>query len=48
VAKRGPRIRTAAESRAFWAADDARVKAITMRIEVNYSVPPIINLLKMF
>jgi soluble lytic murein transglycosylase-like protein len=36
VAKNGPRIRTAAVSRAFWAAHDARVKAITKRIEAKW------------
>lgn len=36
AAKRGPRIRTAAVSRAFWAAHDARVKAITARIEAKW------------
>jgi soluble lytic murein transglycosylase-like protein len=36
VAKRGPRIRTAAVSRAFWAAHDARVKAITKRLEAKW------------
>ena len=36
AAKRGPRIRTAAVSRAFWAAHDARVKAITKRIEAKW------------
>ncbi|HEY4848765.1 MAG TPA: hypothetical protein VIH87_13505 [Methylocella sp.] len=35
AAKRGPRIRTAV-SRAFWAAHDARVKAIAKRIEANW------------
>jgi Transglycosylase SLT domain len=36
VAKRGPRIRTAAVSRAFWAAHDARVKAIVKRLETKW------------
>ncbi|MGH6793812.1 MAG: lytic transglycosylase domain-containing protein [Methylocella sp.] len=36
AAKRWPRIRTAAVSRAFWAAHDARVKAITRRIEAKW------------
>ncbi|WP_036255322.1 lytic transglycosylase domain-containing protein [Methylocapsa acidiphila] len=36
AARRGPRIRTAAVSRAFWAAHDARVKAITARIEAKW------------
>jgi soluble lytic murein transglycosylase-like protein len=36
VAKRGPRIRTAAVSRAFWAAHEARVKAITKRLEAKW------------
>ncbi len=36
AAKRGPRIRTAAVSRAFWAAHDARVKGITARIEAKW------------
>ena len=36
AAKRGPRIRTAAVSRAFWAAHDARVKAITKLIEAKW------------
>jgi soluble lytic murein transglycosylase-like protein len=36
AAKRGPRIRTAAVSRAFWAAHDARVKAITKRLEAKW------------
>jgi len=31
-----PRIRTAAVSRAFWAAEEARVKAITKRIESKW------------
>jgi hypothetical protein len=35
-AKRGPRLRTAAVSRAFWAAHDARVKAIAKRIEAKW------------
>jgi soluble lytic murein transglycosylase-like protein len=36
-ARRGPpRIRTAAVSRAFWAAEEARVKAITKRIEAKW------------
>jgi soluble lytic murein transglycosylase-like protein len=35
-AKRGPRIRTAAVSQAFWAAHEARVKAITARIESKW------------
>jgi soluble lytic murein transglycosylase-like protein len=34
--KRGPRIRTAAVSRAFWAAQEARVKAITKRVEAKW------------
>jgi soluble lytic murein transglycosylase-like protein len=36
AAKRGPRIRTAAVSRTFWAAQEARVKAITARIEAKW------------
>lgn len=36
AAKRGPRIRTAAVSRAFWAAHEARVKAITKRLEARW------------
>jgi transglycosylase-like protein with SLT domain len=36
AAKRGPRIRTAAVSRAFWAAHDARVKAIATRLEAKW------------
>jgi Transglycosylase SLT domain len=36
AAKRGPRIRTAAVSRAFWAAQEARVKAIRARIEAKW------------
>ncbi|MGQ0445260.1 MAG: transglycosylase SLT domain-containing protein [Beijerinckiaceae bacterium] len=36
AARRGPRIRTAAVSRAFWAAHEARVKAITQRIEARW------------
>jgi soluble lytic murein transglycosylase-like protein len=36
VAKRGPRIRTAAVSRAFWAAHEARVKAIVQRLEAKW------------
>jgi hypothetical protein len=36
AAKRGPRIRTAAVSRAFWAAHEARVKAITKRLEAKW------------
>ncbi|MGH6836395.1 MAG: lytic transglycosylase domain-containing protein [Methylocella sp.] len=36
AAKRGPRIRTAAVSRAFWAAHDARVKAIVQRLEAKW------------
>jgi soluble lytic murein transglycosylase-like protein len=36
AAKRGPRIRTAAVSRAFWAAQEARVKAITKRVEAKW------------
>jgi soluble lytic murein transglycosylase-like protein len=34
--RRGPRIRTAAVSRAFWAAEEARVKAITKRLEAKW------------
>lgn len=34
--KRGPRIRTAATSRAFWAAHEARVKALTAQIEAKW------------
>jgi hypothetical protein len=34
--RRGPRFRTAAVSRAFWAAEEARVKAITQRIESKW------------
>jgi Transglycosylase SLT domain len=33
---RGPRMRTAAVSRAFWAAEEARVKAITQRIHAKW------------
>jgi transglycosylase-like protein with SLT domain len=37
AARRGPpKIRTAAVSRAFWAAHDARVRAITKRIEAKW------------
>ena len=36
AAKRGPRIRTAAVSRAFWAAHDARVKAIAKLLEAKW------------
>jgi soluble lytic murein transglycosylase-like protein len=36
VAKRGPRLRTAAVSRVFWAAEEARVKAITARVESKW------------
>jgi soluble lytic murein transglycosylase-like protein len=36
AAKRGPKIRTAAVSRAFWAAHDARVKAIVKRLEAKW------------
>lgn len=36
AAKRGPRIRTAAVSLAFWAAHEARVKAITRRVEARW------------
>jgi hypothetical protein len=36
AAKRGPRIRTVAVSRAFWAAQEARVKAITKRVEAKW------------
>jgi soluble lytic murein transglycosylase-like protein len=36
AARHGPPIRTAAVSRAFWAAHDARVKAITKRIEAKW------------
>jgi Transglycosylase SLT domain len=36
AARRGPRLRTAAVSRAFWAAEEARVKAITQRIESKW------------
>lgn len=36
AAKRGPKIRTAAVSRAFWAAHEARVKAITAQIEARW------------
>jgi hypothetical protein len=37
AARRGPpKIRTAAVSRAFWAAHDARVRAITKRIETKW------------
>jgi soluble lytic murein transglycosylase-like protein len=36
AAKRAPRIRTAAVSRAFWAAHEARVKAITKRLEAKW------------
>jgi hypothetical protein len=34
--RRGPRIRTAAVSRAFWAAEEARVKAISIHIEAKW------------
>jgi soluble lytic murein transglycosylase-like protein len=34
--RRGPKIRTVATSRAFWAAHEARVKAIRARIEVKW------------
>jgi hypothetical protein len=33
---RGPRIRTAAVSAAFWAAHDARVRALTRRVEAKW------------
>jgi soluble lytic murein transglycosylase-like protein len=36
AARRGPRIRTAAVSRAFWAAQEARVKAMTKHIESKW------------
>jgi soluble lytic murein transglycosylase-like protein len=37
MARRGPpKIRTVAVSRAFWAAEEARVKAITKRIEAKW------------
>ncbi|MGH6794799.1 MAG: lytic transglycosylase domain-containing protein [Methylocella sp.] len=36
AARRGPRIRTAAMSRAFWAAQEARVKANSNRIEAKW------------
>jgi soluble lytic murein transglycosylase-like protein len=36
AAKRGPRIRTAAVSRAFWAAHDARVKTIVKLLEAKW------------
>ncbi|MGH6853459.1 MAG: lytic transglycosylase domain-containing protein [Methylocella sp.] len=36
AAKHGPRIRTAAVSQAFWAAHDARVKAIARRVEAKW------------
>jgi soluble lytic murein transglycosylase-like protein len=37
AAKRGPpKIRTAAVSRAFWAAHDARIRALTKRIEAKW------------
>jgi hypothetical protein len=36
AARRGPKIRTAAVSRAFWAAHEAKVKAITARIEAKW------------
>jgi soluble lytic murein transglycosylase-like protein len=36
AAKRGPRIRTAAVSRAFWAAHDARVRAIVKLLEAKW------------
>jgi soluble lytic murein transglycosylase-like protein len=36
AAKRRPRLRTEAVSRAFWAAEEARVKAITKRIEAKW------------
>lgn len=34
--RRGPRIRTAAVSQAFWAAHEARVRAISARIEAKW------------
>lgn len=34
--RRGPRIRTEAVSRAFWAAEEARVKTITQRLEAKW------------
>jgi soluble lytic murein transglycosylase-like protein len=36
AAKRGPRIRTVAVSVAFWAAQEARVKAISKRVEAKW------------
>jgi soluble lytic murein transglycosylase-like protein len=36
VVPRGPRIRTAAVSQAFWAAHDARVRALTRRVEAKW------------
>ncbi len=36
AARRGPRVRTAAVSQAFWAAEEARVKAIRARIEAKW------------
>jgi soluble lytic murein transglycosylase-like protein len=38
AARRGPRIRTAAVSRAFWAMEEARVRAITKRIEAKWRI----------
>lgn len=36
AARRGPRLRTAAVSRAFWVAEEARVRAITQRVEAKW------------
>jgi hypothetical protein len=36
VARRGPRFRTAAVSRRFWAAQEARVKMITQRLKAKW------------
>jgi soluble lytic murein transglycosylase-like protein len=36
VVPRGPRIRSAAVSAAFWAAHDARVRALTRRVEAKW------------
>jgi soluble lytic murein transglycosylase-like protein len=36
AARRGPRIRTAAVSRAFWAAQEARVRSISKHIEAKW------------
>jgi len=36
AAKHLPRVRTAAVSRAFWAVEEARVKAITKHLEIKW------------